>query len=129
MEIPETKPKQELNKLHLTLSKLYAQRKSAKGLPLFTKTDICRNELEASFIYEDTRIRKKATMDVKADMQADTVMDRLICGDVGFGKTEVCYPCCLQSCCRRKQVALLVPTTILAFQHYRSFKRNLKTSL
>lgn len=85
-----------------------------------------QNELEASFIYEDTPDQEKATMDVKADMQADTVMDRLICGDVGFGKTEVAIRAAFKAAVDGKQVALLVPTTILAFQHYRSFKERLK---
>ncbi len=85
-----------------------------------------QNELEASFIYEDTPDQEKATQDVKNDMENDGVMDRLICGDVGFGKTEVAISAAFKAATDGKQVAVLVPTTILAFQHYRSFKERLK---
>ena len=85
-----------------------------------------QNELEASFIYEDTPDQEKATQDVKNDMENDGVMDRLICGDVGFGKTEVAIRAAFKAATDGKQVAVLVPTTILAFQHYRSFKERLK---
>ena len=85
-----------------------------------------QTELEASFIYEDTPDQEKATQDVKNDMENDGVMDRLICGDVGFGKTEVAIRAAFKAATDGKQVAVLVPTTILAFQHYRSFKERLK---
>ena len=88
MEVPEAKTKARVKQIAFDLIKLYAQRKSAKGFA-YSPDGYMQNELEASFIYEDTPDQEKATMDVKADMQADTVMDRLICGDVGFGKTEV----------------------------------------
>ena len=119
------KTKARVKQIAFDLIKLYAQRKSAKGFA-YSPDGYMQNELEASFIYEDTPDQEKATMDVKADMQADTVMDRLICGDVGFGKTEVAIRAAFKAAVDGKQVALLVPTTILAFQHYRSFKERLK---
>ena len=82
--------------------------------------------MEASFLYEDTPDQEKATLDVKKDMEAQTIMDRLICGDVGFGKTEIAIRAAFKAATDGKQVAVLVPTTILAFQHYRSFKERLK---
>jgi transcription-repair coupling factor (superfamily II helicase) len=84
-----------------------------------------QNELEASFIYEDTPDQSKATADVKADMEKDYPMDRLICGDVGFGKTEVAIRAAFKAACDGKQVAVLVPTTILALQHARTFSERL----
>ncbi len=119
------KTKAKVKQIAFDLIKLYAQRKTAKGFA-YTPDSYLQNELEASFIYEDTPDQEKATVDVKKDMEADTVMDRLVCGDVGFGKTEVAIRAAFKAATDGKQVAVLVPTTILAFQHYRSFKERLK---
>ena len=119
------KTKAKVKQIAFDLIKLYSQRKSAKGFA-FTPDSYLQNELEASFIYEDTPDQEKATIDVKKDMEAPTVMDRLVCGDVGFGKTEVAIRAAFKAATDGKQVAVLVPTTILAFQHYRSFKERLK---
>lgn len=119
------KTKAKVKQIAFDLIQLYAQRKSAKGFA-YTPDSYLQNELEASFIYEDTPDQEKATVDVKKDMEADTVMDRLVCGDVGFGKTEVAIRAAFKAATDGKQVAVLVPTTILAFQHYRSFKERLK---
>lgn len=119
------KTKAKVKQIAFDLIKLYAQRKTAKGFS-FSPDSYLQNELEASFIYEDTPDQEKATQDVKNDMENDGVMDRLICGDVGFGKTEVAIRAAFKAATDGKQVAVLVPTTILAFQHYRSFKERLK---
>ncbi len=119
------KTKAKVKEIAFDLIRLYAERKMAKGFA-FTPDSYLQNELEASFIYEDTPDQEKATIDVKHDMEADTVMDRLICGDVGFGKTEIAIRAAFKAATDGKQVAILVPTTILAFQHYRSFKERLK---
>ncbi|GEN74922.1 transcription-repair coupling factor [Chryseobacterium hagamense] len=119
------KTKARVKQIAFDLIKLYAQRKSAKGFA-YTPDSYLQNELEASFLYEDTPDQEKATIDVKRDMENDTVMDRLVCGDVGFGKTEVAIRAAFKAATDGKQVAVLVPTTILAFQHYRSFKDRLK---
>lgn len=119
------KTKAKVKQIAFDLIKLYAKRKAAKGFA-FTPDTYLQNELEASFIYEDTPDQEKATIEVKKDMEAETVMDRLICGDVGFGKTEVAIRAAFKAATDGKQVAILVPTTILAFQHYRSFKERLK---
>lgn len=119
------KTKAKVKQIAFDLIKLYAQRKTAKGFA-FAPDSYLQNELEASFIYEDTPDQEKATQDVKKDMEAQTVMDRLVCGDVGFGKTEVAIRAAFKAATDGKQVAVLVPTTILAFQHYRSFKERLK---
>lgn len=119
------KTKAKVKQIAFDLIKLYAERKTAKGFA-YTPDSYLQNELEASFIYEDTPDQEKATIDVKNDMEADTVMDRLVCGDVGFGKTEVAIRAAFKAATDGKQVAILVPTTILAFQHYRSFKERLK---
>ncbi len=119
------KTKAKVKQIAFDLIKLYAQRKTAQGFA-YTPDSYLQNELEASFIYEDTPDQEKATIDVKADMEASTVMDRLVCGDVGFGKTEVAIRAAFKAATDGKQVAVLVPTTILAFQHYRSFKERLK---
>ena len=107
------------------LIKLYAQRRAAKGFE-FPSDGYLQNELEASFIYEDTPDQATATEDVKADMQKPYPMDRLICGDVGFGKTEVALRAAFKAVVGGKQVAVLVPTTILALQHYKTFNDRLK---
>ncbi len=101
---------------------LYAKRKKEKGFA-FSADNYLQLELEASFFYEDTPDQAKATEDVKRDMENEQPMDRLICGDVGFGKTEIAMRAAFKAVCDSKQVAILVPTTILAQQHYRSFKK------
>ena len=102
------------------LIKLYAERKRTPGFK-FSPDNYLQTELEASFIYEDTPDQLKATQDVKRDMESDHPMDRLVCGDVGFGKTEVAMRAAFKACCDSKQVAVLVPTTVLALQHYHTF--------
>lgn len=106
------------------LIKLYAKRKASEGFA-FAPDGYLQNELEASFIYEDTPDQMSATIAVKEDMMKDYPMDRLICGDVGFGKTEVAVRAAFKSIVGGKQVAILVPTTILALQHYQTFKERL----
>lgn len=107
------------------LIKLYAKRREEKGYA-FRPDTYLQTELEASFIYEDTPDQEKATVNVKADMEQDIPMDRLVCGDVGFGKTEVAIRAAFKAVTDSKQVAVLVPTTILAFQHYNTFRSRLK---
>src|SRR5690606_18248292 len=107
------------------LIKLYAKRKSQTGRA-FSPDSYLQNELEASFIYEDTPDQEKATNDVKRDMESMHPMDRLVCGDVGFGKTEVAIRAAFKAVADSKQVAVLVPTTILALQHFRTFSERLK---
>lgn len=121
----KNKTKTRVKQIAFNLIKLYSERKSAKGFS-FSPDGYMQHELEASFIYEDTPDQEKATADTKKDMEADTIMDRLICGDVGFGKTEVAIRAAFKAATDSKQVAVLVPTTILAFQHYRSFTERLK---
>lgn len=107
------------------LIRLYAKRRHEKGFA-FSPDTFMQHELEASFLYEDTPDQLKATQDVKADMERARPMDRLICGDVGFGKTEVAIRAAFKAAADSKQVAVLVPTTVLAFQHYQTFKKRLK---
>ena len=107
------------------LIKLYAARKREKGFA-FSADSFLQQELEASFLYEDTPDQLKATNEVKADMEQARPMDRLVCGDVGFGKTEVAVRAAFKAACDSKQVAVLVPTTVLAYQHYQTFKGRLK---
>ena len=107
------------------LIKLYAKRRREKGFA-FSADSYLQHELEASFIYEDTPDQLKATLDVKQDMERARPMDRLVCGDVGFGKTEVAVRAAFKAACDGKQVAVLVPTTVLAYQHYRTFSSRLK---
>ena len=107
------------------LIKLYAERKSAKGFA-FSADTYMQQELESSFMYEDTPDQEKAVQAVKRDMEDDCPMDRLVCGDVGFGKTEVAVRAAFKAVADSKQVAVLVPTTILALQHYNTFKNRLK---
>ncbi len=107
------------------LIKLYAIRKAQTGMA-FAPDTYLQNELEASFIYEDTPDQEKATADVKRDMESPSPMDRLVCGDVGFGKTEVAIRAAFKAATDGKQVAILVPTTILAMQHYKTFNERLK---
>ena len=107
------------------LIKLYAKRRREKGFA-FSPDSYLQHELEASFLYEDTPDQLKATQDVKADMEKARPMDRLVCGDVGFGKTEVAVRAAFKAATDGKQVAVLVPTTVLAYQHYRTFSGRLK---
>ena len=107
------------------LIKLYAKRRKEKGFA-FSPDSYLQHELEASFLYEDTPDQLKATQDVKADMEMSKPMDRLVCGDVGFGKTEVAVRAAFKAACDGKQVAVLVPTTVLAYQHFRTFSSRLK---
>ena len=107
------------------LIKLYAKRRREKGFA-FSADTYLQHELEASFLYEDTPDQLKATQDVKADMEQTKPMDRLVCGDVGFGKTEVAVRAAFKAATDGKQVAVLVPTTVLAYQHFRTFSSRLK---
>lgn len=119
------KTKAKVKQIAFDLIKLYAQRKAVKGFS-FSPDSYLQHELEAGFQYEDTPDQLRATQDVKRDMEAEHIMDRLICGDVGFGKTEIAIRAAFKAATDGKQVAVLVPTTILAFQHYRSFSERLK---
>ena len=107
------------------LIKLYATRRHQKGFA-FSADSFMQHELEASFLYEDTPDQLKATNDVKADMESSRPMDRLVCGDVGFGKTEVAIRAAFKAACDSKQVAVMVPTTVLAYQHYQTFTSRLQ---
>jgi transcription-repair coupling factor (superfamily II helicase) len=119
------KTKSRVKEIAFDLIKLYATRKAQQGFA-HSPDNYLQTELEASFIYEDTPDQSKATADVKKDMESSSPMDRLVCGDVGFGKTEVAIRAAFKSCVDGKQAAVLVPTTILAFQHYKTFKERLK---
>ncbi|SFQ21126.1 transcription-repair coupling factor [Parafilimonas terrae] len=119
------KTKTKVKEIAFDLIKLYAQRKAQQGFA-HTPDNYMQTELEASFIYEDTPDQAKATEDVKQDMEKASPMDRLVCGDVGFGKTEVAVRAAFKTCVDGKQAAVLVPTTILAFQHYKTFSERLK---
>jgi transcription-repair coupling factor (superfamily II helicase) len=121
----KNKTKKKIKELAYDLIQLYAKRKSQPGFA-FNEDTYLQNELEASFMYEDTPDQLKATEAFKKDMESPTPMDRLICGDVGFGKTEVAIRAAFKAATDGKQVAILVPTTILSMQHYRSFKERLK---
>jgi len=119
------KTKAKVKEIAFDLIKLYAQRKAQHGFA-HTPDNYMQTELEASFIYEDTPDQSKATADVKKDMESESPMDRLVCGDVGFGKTEVAVRAAFKTSLDGKQAAVLVPTTILAFQHYKTFQERLK---
>ena len=119
------KTKARVKHVAFNLIKLYAKRKTEKGYQ-YNPDSYMQHELEASFIYEDTPDQTTATADIKADMESERPMDRLICGDVGFGKTEVAIRAAFKAVDNGKQVAVLVPTTILAYQHSRTFKERLK---
>jgi transcription-repair coupling factor (superfamily II helicase) len=119
------KTKVKVKEIAFDLIKLYAQRKAQQGFQ-HTPDNYMQTELEASFIYEDTPDQSKATADVKKDMESPSPMDRLVCGDVGFGKTEIAIRAAFKTCLDGKQAAILVPTTILAFQHYKTFSDRLK---
>lgn len=119
------KTKRNVKELAYDLIKLYAERKAKPG-HAFPQDNYLQHELEASFIYEDTPDQLKVTRDVKRDMERPHPMDRLVCGDVGFGKTEIAVRAAFKAVCDSKQVAVLVPTTILAYQHYKTFSERLK---
>ncbi|NWJ49475.1 MAG: transcription-repair coupling factor [Bacteroidetes bacterium] len=119
------KTKQRVKDIAKDLIKLYAERKAAEGYRFMPDTYM-QHELEASFIYEDTPDQVKATADVKKDMEESYPMDRLVCGDVGFGKTEIAIRAAFKAVADSKQVAILVPTTILALQHFKTFRSRLK---
>ena len=119
------KTKARVKEIAFNLIQLYAKRKEAQGFA-FGHDSYMQNELEASFLYEDTPDQSKATADVKADMESPKPMDRLVCGDVGFGKTEVAIRAAFKAVDNGKQVAVLVPTTVLAFQHYQTFSQRMK---
>ncbi|RKR14531.1 transcription-repair coupling factor [Maribacter vaceletii] len=119
------KTKSRVKKIAFDLIKVYAKRRLEKGFQ-YAPDSYLQHELEASFIYEDTPDQSKATEDIKKDMESERPMDRLVCGDVGFGKTEVAIRAAFKAVDNGKQVAVLVPTTILAFQHARSFSERLK---
>ena len=119
------KTKSKIKDIARDLIKLYARRREEKGFS-FSPDSFLQHELEASFLYEDTPDQLKATQEVKADMERDRPMDRLVCGDVGFGKTEVAVRAAFKAVCDNKQVAVLVPTTVLAYQHYCTFRDRLK---
>jgi len=119
------KTKSKVKDIARELIALYAKRKEEPGFA-FAPDTYLQNELESSFIYEDTPDQEKATVAVKGDMEKSTPMDRLVCGDVGFGKTEIAIRAAFKAATDNKQVAVLVPTTILALQHYNTFKERLK---
>ena len=119
------KAKKRIKDIARDLIKLYAKRRHEKGFA-FSPDSFMQHELEASFLYEDTPDQLKATQDLKQDMESARPMDRLVCGDVGFGKTEVAIRAAFKAAVDNKQVAVLVPTTVLAFQHYKSFQSRLK---
>jgi len=119
------KAKTRVKQIAFDLIQLYAKRKNQKGFR-YDPDSYLQHELEASFVFEDTPDQYTATQDVKADMESDKPMDRLVCGDVGFGKTEVAIRAAFKAVDNSKQVAVLVPTTILAFQHFKSFKKRLE---
>jgi transcription-repair coupling factor (superfamily II helicase) len=120
----KTKTKKKIKEAARELIELYAKRKATKGFQ-FGEDTVWQRELEASFMYEDTPDQETVTADVKGDMQAENPMDRLVCGDVGFGKTEIALRASFKAVQEEKQTALLVPTTILAEQHYNTFKDRL----
>ncbi len=121
----KAKTKARVKDIARDLIKLYAERRATKGFA-FTPDTYLQHELEASFIYEDTPDQVKSTLDIKRDMEADHPMDRLICGDVGFGKTEIAIRAAFKAVADSKQVAILVPTTVLAVQHFKTFSERLK---
>ena len=119
------KTKKNVKKIAYDLIKVYAERKQKKGFK-YDKDSYLQNELEASFIYEDTEDQLKVTQEIKNDMESEQPMDRLVCGDVGFGKTELAIRAAFKAVDNNKQVAVLVPTTILAFQHFKTFSSRLE---
>ncbi len=123
-ETKKTKVKKRVKELAINLIQLYAERKGAKGFG-FSPDNYMQAELETSFIYEDTPDQASATVDVKADMEKPYPMDRLVCGDVGFGKTEIAIRAAFKAALDGKQVAVMVPTTVLALQHYKTFRQRM----
>ena len=121
----KSKVKKKVKEIAFNLIKLYAKRKAGQGFQ-FNKDTYLQAELESSFLYEDTPDQATATQDVKVDMEKPHPMDRLVCGDVGFGKTEVAIRAAFKAVADSKQVAVMVPTTILALQHYKTFKKRLR---
>ncbi len=121
----KNKTKKQVKDIATDLIKLYAKRKASEGFA-FAPDSYLQTELEASFFYEDTPDQSKATADVKRDMESPSPMDRLVCGDVGFGKTEIGVRAAFKAVCDSKQAAILVPTTILAYQHFQTFTERLK---
>lgn len=121
----KNKTKKQIKELAFDLIKLYAKRKASKGFA-FAPDSYLQHEMEASFMYEDTPDQEKATTAIKGDMEAENPMDRLVCGDVGFGKTELAMRAAFKAVADSKQVAMLVPTTILTLQHYKNFKKRFK---
>lgn len=119
------KTKKRIKDIARDLIKLYAQRRLERGFA-FSADNYMQHELEASFLYEDTPDQLKSTQQVKHDMESPRPMDRLVCGDVGFGKTEVAIRAAFKAACDNKQVAVLVPTTVLAFQHFKTFSKRLQ---
>jgi len=119
------KTKGKVKEIAFDLIKLYAERKAQQGFA-HSPDNYLQTELEASFMYEDTPDQSKAITDVKTDMESQSPMDRLVCGDVGFGKTEVAIRAAFKTCVDGRQAAVLVPTTILAYQHYKTFSERLK---
>ena len=124
-QVLKQKTKRQVKDIAKDLIALYAKRKASHGFA-FSADNSMQEQLEASFIYEDTPDQLKATVAVKHDMEEAVPMDRLVCGDVGFGKTEVAIRAAFKACCDSKQVAVLVPSTVLAFQHYNTFRERLK---
>ncbi|WP_140485317.1 transcription-repair coupling factor [Flavobacterium sp. GSA192] len=124
-KVLKQKTKARVKHIAFNLIQLYAKRRLEKGFQ-YAPDSYLQNELESSFIYEDTPDQTKSTQEVKADMESDRPMDRLVCGDVGFGKTEVAIRAAFKAVDNSKQVAVLVPTTILAYQHFRTFSERLK---
>lgn len=117
--------KKKIKDIARDLIRLYSQRKEEKGFA-FSPDSFMQHELEASFVYEDTPDQLRVTQEVKRDMESAKPMDRLVCGDVGFGKTEIAVRAAMKACADNKQVAVLVPTTVLALQHYKTFASRLK---
>ena len=117
--------KKKIKDIARDLIRLYSQRKEEKGFA-FSPDSFMQHELEASFVYEDTPDQLRVTQEVKRDMESTKPMDRLVCGDVGFGKTEIAVRAAMKACADNKQVAVLVPTTVLALQHYKTFASRLK---
>ena len=121
----KSKTKEKLKDIARDLIVLYSRRREEKGFA-YTPDTFLQQELEASFAYEDTPDQLKVTQQVKADMERDRPMDRLVCGDVGFGKTEIAVRAAFKAACDNKQIAVMVPTTVLALQHYKTFAKRLK---
>ena len=124
-QVLKQKTKRQVKDIARDLIALYAKRKASRGFA-FSADGELQQQLEASFQYEDTPDQMKASVAVKHDMEEQAPMDRLVCGDVGFGKTEVAIRAAFKACCDSKQVAVLVPSTVLAFQHYNTFRERLK---